>query len=475
MIHRIIILMIFPCLLMAQTKAWLIGGGNTLDNSQDQIEANVGWLQQSFNTMNIDVSTYFTNGHGTGHDVIFMTPADSRDRDWETIQRVYGKGLDYTKSTRRNTLGNIKGSTDAGGLPHQLSADFSTLTPADSLLFVYNGHGDMDPSDTRLNSLKLWNDTRLPISQLNELFSHAPKTTPVRFVFTQCFSGSFNQLIYSDPFSNELNEQSRCGFMSESDTREAEGCELGLSKEEYRDYSTFFFAALQGVTRLGEKIPATQLDLDQSGSISYFEAHLYSLGEAYSSDLSRSTSESFLESWVPWFLRWDSFSLRNTKNQYNKIATHVAETNNLPAAGPLLVWNKHKLHLNEQDLTNSDEYMKKEIKALQQAIRTRHPLDENTIKRIGTLDSRLFTDTEKNNLAKTLSTDIDYAKLASLQDKSLNEAGALLEAKRKTTQAEKALRLRKLARLNATFELFANSDSKKDMNRIIHCEAGTLN
>ena len=89
---------------------------------------------------------------------------------------------------------------------------------------------------------------------------------PVRFVFTQCYAGAFARLA-PGPDGN------RCGFLAESEDREAEGCAAGVDAGDYRDYTTYFFAALSGRTRLGGLLPVNP-DLDGDGQVSLYEAHL---------------------------------------------------------------------------------------------------------------------------------------------------------------------------------------------------------
>ncbi|HEX7236695.1 MAG TPA: hypothetical protein VF405_07015, partial [Gammaproteobacteria bacterium] len=124
----------------------------------------------------------------------------------------------------------------------------------------------------------------------------------------QCYSGAFASLIYDDPRTASGFRGNRCGFMSEAADRLAEGCGLSLDETEFHDYTTYFFAALAGRTRSGEPIEPEVVDRDGDGAVSFRESHFYALLTALSSDLSRSTSEQYLEDWSPWYLRWDSLA-----------------------------------------------------------------------------------------------------------------------------------------------------------------------
>src|SRR5690606_12071652 len=74
---------------------------------------------------------------------------------------------------------------------------------------------------------------------------------------------------------------------------------------DYRDYATYFVAALAGETRVGKSL-STQPDLNGDGKVSLIEAHSYAYTEGFSKDIPFSTSDYYLELWEPWFTRWRS-------------------------------------------------------------------------------------------------------------------------------------------------------------------------
>ena len=185
-------------------------------------------------------------------------------------------------------------------------------------MLVYNGHGTQSdtPSPAGVR-LELWDSTSMRADELHALLDgHA---SPVRWVFTQCYSGGFHRLAYDDPdVGLDLAEGRRCGFTSESAYRLAEGCSASIETDDYRDYSTFLFAALDGAERDGDPL-FEDPDADADGAVSPREAHLYALEHAHSSDLSRSTSEDFLDAWQPWWLRWLPQPARVPENEYARL------------------------------------------------------------------------------------------------------------------------------------------------------------
>lgn len=442
---------------LSATKVWLIGGGNTLENSQGQIEENVKWLQDLLNEKGIENYTYYTNGENTEDDVIYFATPEERDINHETFMRVFGNGLEYAKKTKRNSISKINGGTEKASLIKSLKAQFASVKPNDKVLIVYNGHGDIEPSDTRKNTLKLWGDTRLSISELDQLLDEINPKAKVNFVLTQCFSGSFANLIYEHPYSDVRAEQQRCGFLAESDRREAEGCDLGTNEADFRDYTTYFFAALAGKTRLGETIPSAQTDLDRSGQVSLREAHFYALANADSGDLSRSTSEFILERGQPWYTRWDS---RYTPNEatYKKIAINVAKRENIAHSGPALAREFYRRLQTEKVLEQDIKKHAEVVKNLQEDLRRQVEVTKDTAAKLSSEEQLL--------LSKRLTELPSYAKLVFEQNHHQELNANLLEAHRDTAQAEKVLRLNHLARL----EQHQRSDTSEDLQAVTSCE-----
>ena len=80
MIRKLLVLTIAAAPVMAETRVSLIGGGNTLDDSQAQIESNVGWLQTIFREREIETRTYFGAGDTEEPDVAYLAPTELASR-----------------------------------------------------------------------------------------------------------------------------------------------------------------------------------------------------------------------------------------------------------------------------------------------------------------------------------------------------------------------------------------------------------
>ena len=109
----------------------------------------------------------------------------------------------------------------------------------------------------------------------------------------QCFSGGFADVIYdqADP-RRGLSPRNRCGFFATTFDRTAAGCTPDIMLDDYREYSTYFWAALCGHTRTGK--PVEQPDFLDDGRIGMSEAHAYTMIHSETVDIPVKTSDTFL-------------------------------------------------------------------------------------------------------------------------------------------------------------------------------------
>ena len=441
MSRALVVLLVAATPAMADTRVSLIGGGNTVDHSQVQIEANVGWLQTMFRERDIKTRTYFGAGDTAEPDVAYLAltkPSSSNTEALPNEPRV---------QFRRHQLPDVSGSTRKPELIEALRRDLASLPAGDDALVIFNGHGGLDRADTRNNYLKLWGDGRMTVSDLESLLDAAPKGVPVRFVMAQCYSGAFAALIYDDPQTTSGFRSNRCGFMSEAADRLAEGCGLSLDETEFRDYTTYFFAALGGRTRSGEPIEQQQVDRDGDGVISFRESHFYALVSAPSADLSRSTSEQYLEDWAPWYLRWDSLGENGNSSIYWSLAEELARRYGWESR-PAALSEVRGRYASAVDTADARRALaQKELHALRE-----QPAEEHAS---ATTNARNQAVLEGQQAAKT----------AGRESR---------DASRMLTQAEKIYRLRQLARLEQALAKYGSATERGRYSELVQCESGHL-
>jgi hypothetical protein len=428
-IHKLLVLTVATAPALAETRVSLIGGGNTVEDSQVQIESNVGWLQTIFRERDIEARTYFGAGNTGEPDVAYLVRPDEPDVRY-----------------RAHQLPSVSGSTRAPELTEALRRDLASLPADDDALVIFNGQGGIDRADTRNNHLKLWGDGQMTVSDLESLLDAAPQRARVRFVMAQCYSGAFAGLIYDDPQTASGFQSNRCGFMSEAADRLAEGCGLSLEETEFRDYTTYFFAALGGRTRAGEPIEQRAVDRDRDGIVSFRESHFYALLNAHSSDLSRSTSEQYLEDWEPWYLRWLP-PAESGSSIYWSLAEALAQRygwETRPTALALL----------------RGQYAR--------------AVDEADARRMLAINELRAIEQEPAGEPRGLAANGGSRELVERRRAVETARRESREASRMLTQVEKIHRLRRLARLEKALEKYGHAEDRSRYRELVQCEAGHL-
>ena len=98
------------------------------------------------------------------------------------------------------------------------------LRPGDTLLFYVTDHGTKNAEDLTNNRITLWGEQEtISVSELRELFTRLDRHVRIVVLMSQCFSGSFANLIYGGS-SGELPTGKVCGFFSSTADRQAYGC-----------------------------------------------------------------------------------------------------------------------------------------------------------------------------------------------------------------------------------------------------------
>lgn len=456
-----------PLFVQADTQAVLIGGGYKLDSSQGQIEENVRWLQQILPNHVKSLDVFFGSGSDDKvHDVVYWDNSARSSKQRNPLADVMDSPASEWIRYKHNEINPNMGAAEKSNIESKL-ATFLPGISSDNFLVVYNGHGGYGGlNKTHLNNLLLWNNTELNTDEFRELLNKTPKKVTSRFVLTQCFSGGFYNAVVND---NKVIPN-RCGFMADAENLEAEGCELGINKDDFRDYTTYFFAALNGKTRYNEELMFNP-DKDGNQKISFREAHFYALETALSSDLSRSTSEIFLEKWQPWYIRWQTGY--SDQNDYGALAKAVATRNSIQP-------NK----LNEQrfvkekelaDIQSQKQASSEKIKILQKKLLSNLELSFPFLKHPYTSSYTATINQQQKLIQQKIRELIEYPQLVAeleLMEELLTQE---LAKKREITQIEKVRRLQRLSNLEGAFDRFASSEQKRDYQLLVDCEKGYLN
>jgi len=463
----------------AEDVAIIVGGGPYARGSQVSIERNTLWIKNIIEQKSGFKETYLYYGGGSTSEPDVMTRQDAGQGElpMDPLAHVFGEEVQNREHYRKTNIPGVIGSTQVDDLKNRLNKIFASLQPGDTLLFIFQGHGGYDDSGQQDNTLKLWHATRLHVSELNALFNDISKDVRIVFVFPQCYSGAFADLMYANPGDHTvLSKQNRCGFLSQRGDRQAEGCTASINTADYRDYSTYFFAALDGETRTGKPL-AENPDKNGDGVVTFREAHLYALKFGMSTDLSRSTSEVYLERWVPWYARWATSGTLE-ENSYSRIAESLANrigmnTENTAGLSRVL---RHRADLKQRQraLKQERDKLEAEEKGLQKKIRysltdrwpqLSYPYTNNYIN---------LMQLHGKEVNRAASTNPQYRQLKIAQARLVAIEDELLVLLRKDAQLEKLYRMRKLSRIRSLFDRLADDEEKRAYARLVQCEQTAL-
>lgn len=320
-----------------------VGGGPTPSGNQISLENNVLYFQRTLAQLGLDSQEHvilFADGTDPQPDLQLQNP----DRGPEDLHRmmaeIVGPANGIRFDYRTSAIPGVMGAADPEAIENTLKDLAERLKADDRLLFYFTGHGgrerpsrrsrgrrptaamdeDEKPVDEASEDAKpeeepedkpeekeedrkrsayignhthLWPGKTMTVTDWTEKLDELPDNTPVIAVMVQCYSGGFGNMIFQggDP-KNGMSNHPRCGFFSTVPDRVAAGCTPNINQAEYREYSSYFWEAISGVSRTGEAI--TQPDYDEDGQTSLLEAHAYTVLQADTIDIPTRTSDFFL-------------------------------------------------------------------------------------------------------------------------------------------------------------------------------------
>lgn len=457
-------------------RIYVVGGGPSPHDSQAQIEFNVSWVLSTLEELVPDgiVRVFYANGDGPEPGTVEHLPEpEGEARRYEPLARVFGFEEENRLRYRPHAITQAEGSTAAETLIPALEDDFRSLVPGEQAFFVYNGHGSWE-SDRAENALRLWGESRLTARDFERLLSQVDTGVPARFFFTQCYSGAFERVVHPGARDvMELAAGNRCGFMAESEDRESEGCSASIAVGDYRDYTTYFFAALSGTTRLGEAV-GERRDWDGDGTVTPFDAHVFTLVNGRNGDLPRSTSEVYLERWMPWGLRWAG-TADLPDNLYGEAARQMARDHDLPEDNPRLgraVRDRYDQLVGELGAAYAEVAGAQNREAAIQDL-----LAAEVILRWPVLDQPFtagfqgVVDADLDAVTRFIVAHPDYPELVAAQSARAELELRLVELDRNLSQLEKLQRTRMLARALQHLERFGGPEHREAYASLRRCEA----
>lgn len=456
------------------TEAIIIGGGTDIQTSSEHLEANVQWIQYALEGQSIPVSTYFNDGNSELADMRYRLP-DARSLS--ALERVFEQPEWHLQHYRQHTVESITDGTQLETLKPALK-DLINKPTDEPLLVVYSGLGKRSDDNqsshaTETDSLHLWGNTQLPLSDLRSLFDQSQR--PIRFVMSQCNSGVFHSLSSKDtPSVTGTNDPVHCGFTASSAYGDAELCHVDQITTDYRDYASYFFSAFTGYEYDGE-IVSRFADTNEDGQVSLREAHLYTLQESRGIDMPVSSSESYLLDWQPWYLRWMPAPKQLPENDYTRLFRELAR-------GMNLTLDRDAAQLIRNKLTNSISSATHLHSQLSQVRETMSELQTFLQKRVSAHWPSLnhpYSPAYQEFITQENLADVNryiqqlepqYSALVQAQEAVLLKRRELMDANRLVTQYRKLFQLRRLATLNQQLHSYGKAEQVAAYRSLLACE-----
>lgn len=281
-------------LLRAADHFLTIGGGSSASNNQVSLEKNVLFLQRFLTDRGLGGVPHeilFSDGTGGARDLQYVAAAKP-PRVNELLAEIFRQERGLDDQYRPHDIPHLWGASGRRSIGRWFDTIGSKLHDGDRLFIYYTGHGSRGKGGHN-TALAMWREADMPVSEFVKLLDRLPPKVSVVLVMVQCFGGGFADVIFNDADpSHGLSHRNRCGFFATTPDRVAAGCTPDVDEDNYREYSTYFWAALYGRTRGGEVVPPP--DYDGDGRVSLAEAHAYEMVISDTIDLSMKTSDVFL-------------------------------------------------------------------------------------------------------------------------------------------------------------------------------------
>jgi hypothetical protein len=273
----------------------VIGGGHSPENNQVSLEQNVLFFRDALATLKLNNSpqeVLFADGNDNQRDVQYTPDTGDAPKVEQLLDDVFPPPEAASERYRPHHIPNVWGPAQHAALERWFDTVGRSLPDGDRLIIYYTGHGG--PGKPSQNTtLAMWNESSLSVRSFVALLDRLPPKVSVVLIMVQCFSGGFADVIYDKgDASRGLSPRNRCGFFATTFDRTAAGCTPDIMLDDYREYSTYFWAALCGHTRTGKAVE--EPDFLGDGRIGMSEAHAYTMIHSETVDIPVKTSDTFL-------------------------------------------------------------------------------------------------------------------------------------------------------------------------------------
>jgi len=263
---------------LAEDHFLTIGGGGSPQNNQVSLERNVVYFRRTIADCGLAAaphSVYFASGNEKVRDLQFDQANVDPPRANLLVARLWDVEDDLYHHYRPHDLDNLSGPATRASIQSWFATTGARLADGDRLFIYFTGHGGAGPRQAPKNTtMELWMDGVMSVKEFTALLDRLNRRVQVVLIMVQCHAGGFGGVLFPGGDAGPvLAEQLRCGFFATPSDRLAAGCTSDTQEADYKDYTTYFFAALSGHTRTGQQLAPP--DYDHDGRVSMAEAHAY--------------------------------------------------------------------------------------------------------------------------------------------------------------------------------------------------------
>ena len=275
----------------------ILGGGYSPSGNEVSLESNVKYLHRQKDKIGLSkfkTKTFFADGMASSRDIKYRNPTFTVPEPNLILAEIFGSTRGIFNQYRNNHL-NADGASSIKEFDDWIK-DLNSSSVQSSNLIYFTGHGGKGEKKTPNNTTAyLWNNYKFKVSEFTKKLDSLPSDQTFILVMVQCYSGGFADYIFREGDEKKgLHPQIRAGFFATVHDRVAAGCTPDIREENYQEYSTYFWEALCGESRIGKKIPKP--DFDGDGKTSLTEAHAYVVIHSNTIDIPIKTSDMFLRS-----------------------------------------------------------------------------------------------------------------------------------------------------------------------------------
>ena len=278
-----------------------IGGGYRPSGNQVSLEKNTLLFQRmlcEFYPDGADHTIFFADGTNPGRDLQFVDPAFDIPKAHRYLAELFNQSSEIDYQYRNHEIEGVAGPSAKPELDKWFGDVGNTLHEGDRLFVYVTAHGGRSPDNKQPYDtvLHLWNHQQIRMHDLVHLLDGVRDDVPVVLMMVQCYAGGFANSIFEEGNTEKgLSAANRCGFFATVHDRVAAGCTPDINEANYHEFSTSFFEALRGKTRVDE--PVERPDYDGDGRTSLAEAHAYVVLTSNTIDLPIRTSDAFLRAY----------------------------------------------------------------------------------------------------------------------------------------------------------------------------------